>query len=424
MTTSPDRTRLPWVDQISAAFPRHDFVDFHRRVVPELVARNGRLVAADVRDAPPIAFQTPEGTAFRWRPAPAGVAVEDGVEGAETIVELPAQLFSDYVNELLSAEGATRTGKAALLKGDVKSWRRWEPAIRSLMDGRPIYGPSAARALVNARGEPLPLAHAFSPDAPPQEMAEYFAVMGYLHIRGVFAPDEIRSISDEVERCRAGSTPGDPFSWWSLNGRGEEVLTRINHCERFSPAIGDLAHDHRMERYARLAGRHLRVCDDRLDGPMVFIKHADVVKGNGDLWWHIDDGIGGSPVMNPLIQVGIQLDHANRKNGQLLLMAGSHRYNKHAPEWGAEGDLPVVALDTEPGDLTLHYGSAMHSTPAPTSPDAGRRVLYYKFAEPKTFSWIPAGCHYNDVLFRADGGGQVAARAETWTADQYRVQPA
>ena len=77
------------------------------------------------------------------------------------------------------------------------------------------------------------------------------------------------------------------------------------------------------------------------------------------------------------------------------------------------GDLPVVKLDTEPGDLTLHYGDIMHGTPPPTAPNAGRRVLYYKFAEGKTFEWIPAGCHYNDTLFRADATGKVSSRAAT-----------
>ena len=41
-------------------------------------------------------------------------------------------------------------------------------------------------------------------------------------------------------------------------------------------------------------------------------------------------------------------------------------------------------------------------------------MLYYKFAEPKTFDWIPAGCHYNDVLFRPDPNGRIAARATSW----------
>src|SRR5581483_4422469 len=106
-------------------------------------------------------------------------------------------------------------------------------------------------------------------------------------------------------------------------------------------------------------------------------------------------------------------------NGQVLLMPGSHRYNKHAPGRGEEGDLPVLALTTEPGDLTLHFGDTMHCTPPPLSPHAGRRVLYYKFAEPKTFAWIPPHCHYNDVLFTTDASGQVAARGNTWEGATY-----
>jgi hypothetical protein len=70
-------------------------------------------------------------------------------------------------------------------------------------------------------------------------------------------------------------------------------------------------------------------------------------------------------------------------------------------------------LTTEPGDLTIHYGDTMHTTPPPTADGAGRRALYFKFAEPKTFDFIPAGCHYNDALFRAVDG-RVASRATTW----------
>ena len=106
-----------------------------------------------------------------------------------------------------------------------------------------------------------------------------------------------------------------------------------------------------MTGYARLADPALRVCDDRLDGPMVFVKHSNVIKGDGDLGWHVDDGIGGHPVLCPLIQAGIQLDAANASNGQLMVLAGSHRYTKHWVNWGPEGNLPLVRLETQPGDL-------------------------------------------------------------------------
>ena len=193
----------------------------------------------------------------------------------------------------------------------------------------------------------------------------------------MYSPDEIAAWGAEVEKVRAMTTPGDPFSWWSLNSSGTEIVTRINYLGRYSDVLQSLCTEPRTTAYARLAGPALRVCDDRLDGPMVFIKNSDVVKGDGDLGWHVDDGIGGHPVMCPLIQAGIQLDRADAANGQLMVLAGSHRYTKHWLQWGQEGELPVVKLDTEPGDLTLHYGDIMHSTPPPTAPNAGRRVLYY-----------------------------------------------
>ena len=236
-----------------------------------------------------------------------------------------------------------------------------------------------------------------------------------MHIKGVFSRDEVARYGAEVEYVRSQTTPGDPFSWWSINAAGDEVVTRINYLGRHSPVIDQLCFDPRLLHYATLASPQMRVCNDRLDGPMVFVKNSNVVKGNGDLGWHVDDGIGGHPVMCPLIQAGIQLDHANPANGQLLVLAGSHRYTKHWYAWGGETDLPVVALETEPGDLTVHYGDAMHTTPPPTADGAGRRALYFKFAEPHTFEWVPAGCHYNDALFRADADGRTANRATTWT---------
>lgn len=117
----------------------------------------------------------------------------------------------------------------------------------------------------------------------------------------------------------------------------------------------------------------------------------------------------------PFIQVGIQLDRADPVNGQLIVLAGSHRYTKHALEWGGEGDLPAVALVTEPGDVTIHDAYALHTTPPPRGDNAGRRVLYYKFAEQKTFDWIPAGHHYNDGLFQT--GEQYQAARYAYTPD-------
>jgi hypothetical protein len=416
MATDVVGTGLPWIDTIARSFAPHSFVEFHRVELPALVAHNGQLIAGDLRGVEPVAFCSDRGTTFTWVATEDGMRAVDGDAGAATAVELSGQTFSEHLHELLTASGAVRTGRARIARGLLAGWQRWEPAIQSLCSGRQIYSPAVWQTLVDREGAPLDLRRRFGVDDDIEEMRHFLEAAGYLHIEAVFTEAEVERYGAEVEQVRARTMPGDPFSWWSINATGDEVVTRINYLGRHSRQLQELSHDPRLARFARLAGSDLRVCDDRLDGPMVFVKNANVVKGNGDLSWHVDDGIGGHPVMCPLIQAGVQLDHANAHNGQLLVLAGSHRYTKHWIGWGDEGDLPVVAFDTQPGDLTIHYGDTMHTTPPPVADDAGRRALYYKFAEPKTFDWIPAGCHYNDALFRADAQGRVATQATTWDA--------
>lgn len=410
MPTDAQGAGLPWVEAIARSFEPISFAAFHRGRLPALIARNGHLVRSDLRGVASLAFRA-NGDAFTWVASEQGVQVVPGDAGATTVVELSEATFSEFIHELLTASGAVMTGRAKLLQGDLAGWKRWEPAIQSLCSGREIYGPAIWRSLLDRSGRPLDLKRQFSPGDDPEEMRAWFETAGFLHIKGVFSPAEVERYGAELEHVRARTTPGDPFSWWSVNAAGREVVTRINYLGRHSSVLQALSHDPRLLRFARLAGPDLRVCDDRLDGPMAFIKNANVVKGQGDLGWHVDDGLGGHPVMCPLIQLGIQLDHANAANGQLKVLAGSQHYAKHWIGWGEEGELPAVALDTSPGDLTVHYGDTMHTTPPPTADDAGRRVLYYKFAEPKTFEWVPASCHYNDALFRRDAGGQSASRA-------------
>ncbi len=392
-------TDLSWASAIVRSFEPYSFVRFHREQLPELVERRGHLVAADLAGVPSLAFRC-DGIVFTWVATERGVEVWEGDADAATVVELSDETFSEFLHELLTVRGAGNTGRARVVRGDLAGWQRWEPATQSLCSGREIYGPAVRHTLVDRSGEPLDLHREYSIDDDLDEMRHFFGLAGYLHLKGVFTRDEVERYGAEIERARERTTADDPTSWWSVNADGDEVVTRINYLGRHSSFLADLAHDRRLRRCADIAGRDLQVCVDRLDGPMVFIKNSNVVKGNGDLGWHIDPTLGGGPVICPFIQVGIQLDHANPANGQLLVLAGSHRYTKHGVTEGDQEGLPVVAFETEPGDVTIHDAYMLHTTPPPTGDDAGRRVLYYKFAEQKTFDWIPAGHHYNDGLFR------------------------
>ena len=96
-----------------------------------------------------------------------GLRVVEGDADAETLVELAEQAFSDFLNELLTASGAVRTGRARVVRGSLAGWQRWEPASKRCASGRPIFGPAVAgTALSTATARPLDLHRSFTVDDP------------------------------------------------------------------------------------------------------------------------------------------------------------------------------------------------------------------------------------------------------------------
>jgi len=395
-------------------FPRHDFALYHRDALPELLGARRSLFAAELAALEPLAFVVDDAS-YTYVPTAGGIELLPGREQASTVVELAAQAFSDLVNEVHSVSGLAMGGKLTFARGDLAGLHRWEPTLRAVYSGRPIWTPAVAEKLVDATGRRLDLSRTFEPDDGDDEMRAYLQVAGFIHVKRVFDREEVRRLGAELDRVRAALTPGEGDCWWSTTADGRQVVTRINYLDRWSEFLRDTGFDARVTRLGRLLGSHYRYCDDRLDGPMAFIKNSNVAQGLGDLLWHQDDGLGGHPILCPLMQVGVQLDVANAENGQLWVLAGSHEYTNHPMQWGEESGKPVVRLVTEPGDVTVHYGDIFHTTPPPTGANAGRRVLYFKFAEPKTFEIIPAGAHYNDLLFKKGADDRVAVRAQTWS---------
>jgi hypothetical protein len=62
-----------------------------------------------------------------------------------------------------------------------------------------------------------------------------------------------------------------------------------------------------------------------------------------------------------------------------------------------------VAIDTEPGDVTVHFGHVLHAAPPPTGTGPGRRAMYVTYTRPETMEFVGEGKGYNDVLFEHDG---------------------
>ncbi|MBM3658505.1 MAG: phytanoyl-CoA dioxygenase family protein [Actinobacteria bacterium] len=375
-------------------FAAIDFDEFHTRDLPaRIAAGNGALAASDIADAPALALRV-GASAYTYVPSAGSVAVRPGDDAAAAVVELDAATFSDYAHELQTCFGLVYGAGARMLRGTHDDWFRWEPAIRALYHGRPLYDPAWASG--------LDLHRAFTLEDADAEIAAFLAAAGFARVRGVFTPDEIADLVAEVERLEAAATPDDGRSWWTTVA-GEARCCRLIYANARSARIAALAEDPRLARFRALAGEELVPELDCLDGIGVVIKQPGADSGLADLPWHQDCGLGGHPVLCPAIAVGIQLDPATAETGQLHFLAGSHRGSAHQLRARDLDHLPIVAIDTEPGDVTLHYGHVLHAAPAPTGRGTGRRAMYVTATRPETIEFVGPGRGYNDVLFTCDG---------------------
>ena len=326
-----------------------------------------------------------------------GVDVARGIDDVGLVVAMDREAFDDLVAEERSIFGLLYASRLAVTCGDFDRFAAWEPALQALLYGRAVFDSSSALP------DDVDVTRVWSIDDDPVAMAAALDLAGFLHLGAVFAPDEIAEMSEEAERLRSAAVPGDRTSWWAGLEDGTEVCCRVTYMSQRSSTFARLADDPRLARIAALTGLDVRVAPDRNDGVSVVIKNPGAVSGLSDLPWHRDCGLGGHPRMCPGVLLGINLDRADAERGQLWFLPGSHR---HAGPVGdpVAGGHRVVAIDAEPGDVTIHHQHALHAAPPPVARSgSGRRAVYVGFEREELFRAVDAGRAYNDVLYTADG---------------------
>jgi Phytanoyl-CoA dioxygenase (PhyH) len=382
-----------------------DFDHFHLDTLPAALERCGPVFSdADTGVVRPLAFKLRDGESFTYVPTGHTFAIQRGSALAHTIVELTPAMWGAFVWELKSSFALLYADEISVVKGDFGQLARWEPSLRVAFDGQVLYDIDDPPAVNDADGRPIDLRRSFTLGDPDDEIIDFLRRAGFVHLRGVMTQDEIDALCADVSAAVARAKPDDRRSWWTRVD-GQDVCCRVNYLNEQSTRIAGLGADERFVRIATFGGAELRDAPDRLDGNGVVIKVPGASDGLVDLPWHRDCGMGGHPVKCPMLNVGIQLDAANAAAGQLLMIAGSHRGTSRLPGPRHTGTLPVVALTTEPGDVTVHFGHTLHAAPAPTgAAAAGRRALYLSFVPPLTFEMVGPGQGYNDVLFTRDAG--------------------
>ncbi len=264
--------------------------------------------------------------------------------------------------ELRSSFALLYAKELAVTRGRFGQLVRWEPALRGAFDGQESYDIDDPPLVLDDDGRPIDIDRTFTLDEPTGVLGDFLGRAGYLHLRQVMDSDEIEGLRADVAMAVERARSDDRRSWWTVVD-GHEVCSRVNYLNEQSERVAGLGSDERFSRIARLGGPDLRDACDRLDGNGVVIKVPGAAEGLADLPWHRDCGMGGHPVKCPMLNVGIQLDPATAESGQLQMIPGSHRGTSRLPGPRESGRLPTVALTTEPGDVTVHFGHTLHAAP-------------------------------------------------------------
>lgn len=218
---------------------------------------------------------------------------------------------------------------------------------------------------------------------------------GFLVFERVAAAGEIEAVLAEVDRVAAEWLAagrrrvfGIPL-FVGADPEGKPYLQRLAFTSAFSPLIRDFVRDERFEPIRRLIGEDARVGDAEKDG--VVMNRNLNVPGSAypRLGWHTDGLRDLFYLRRPqqMLNVGLHFDRIAREDGGLRLIPGTHRqgfasmclskpyFVSHRP------DPREIAVETEPGDLTIHDGRLWHRVAA--SPHVGwrslRRTMYVPY---------------------------------------------
>jgi Phytanoyl-CoA dioxygenase (PhyH) len=187
----------------------------------------------------------------------------------------------------------------------------------------------------------------------------------------------MEEVSSELDDAMAAAEHDDGASWWARTETGEWYPSRILAFNQKSPSLRALLRSERFTTLGTFTDDHFVQRDpDAGDSAEGLLKKIDVVEGISDVSWHKDCSLGGHSRACCGLTIGISVTGAGPENGELGVVAGSHRANI-AP-LGVEGiDLPRVPLATRTGDVTIHCSCTLHMSRQPVS--AERRVVYTGF---------------------------------------------
>ena len=246
---------------------------------------------------------------------------------------------------------------------------------------------------------------------------------GYLVFDQVASADEVGMILAEVDRVEAdliaaGTTSlfGVPI-WFGESPDGRPWMQRMGFTSVLSEPLSEFVRHERFEPVRRLIGEDARIGDREKDG-VVFNRYVNAEGSlRPGLAWHTDalrDVFYNRKMPGPMLNVGLHFDRIRPEDGGLRVLPGTHTQSAMSTLFrkihfaSDKADKDEVAVETWPGDLTVHDGRMWHRVQA--SPQVGwpslRRSMYVPYVcdayQPKhEHSATPAYLRFFDWVIRA-----------------------
>ena len=331
------------------------------------------------------------------------VVVRDGLEPATTVVALSGDDWNHVLGQTRTFINLFLAGDIEFLEGDFRGIVEWEPLLTQHHCGIPVYDPHRVDL------SDLDMARPFTAEDPDEEIRDFFVRTGFAHLKAVFSRATMEALNDEVDRLAATAAPDDEMSWWVDDADGQRRLCRLVYAGRRSGLVAGFEVDATVQRLGTLIRPDLRVASDRMEGTSILLKVPGRTTGLSNIPWHQDCGMGGHSVYCPSVAVGIQITGSDAARGNLLVVPGSHGQTLHYDWQDRYPETPVVAVDTEPGDVILHVADVMHASPQPAD-QGGRRTMYVTFFPPALWDRIGPGQASNDLIRHQ--GAKAAALVE------------
>lgn len=348
---------------------------FFAQEFPRLAAKHGHLVAEGIRalNVPSLTIEV-DGLAWTIRRIENSVEAQSGLADDAVVVSVTAEQFSDLAQNQMTFNGFNVARELRFRNGTIADVSIWDSLWIALLEGWAVTDDQLT--FLNRRGAPLNLATAFTPEDDPADIAHFLREAGFLYLKGWLDPEDMARVVAEMDRALPHYYEGDGKSWWATVKDGTRHCVRMQEFVEHSPTTARILSG---ETWARM--RHIVGDQDMLDKPPVkgriieaLYKPVDVVSGPSDVNFHRDCHLGRHSYACSRLTVGIALTPTGKGNGSLQVIAGSHRVAMPVEIAKTRPYLPVVALPTEAGDLTVHLSCTLHESTPPVV--AERRVMY------------------------------------------------